>query len=262
MAEAKKPKAPKTPRDSELGLKMYYQPIVQPMFSKTIAYEGFVRLIDKQLKFVSPSEFIPIAEKSGLSIALSNWIFEETCRMIKKMEKKGIEFEYISLNVSTKHFLRKDFESDVQKILEDNEVSPNQICLEIAEYAMASKGTQVMQKMDEMRSLGYRIAIDDFGGEFAALSKLSSIPADILKLDKRFVERIAIDEKSKGITASIVEMAVKLSLEVVAKAVEDVNQQKLLMGMGCQKMQGYLFGQPQKEREILNPKKVKSEEEE
>lgn len=255
-AAASKP--PRAPRESELGLKMYYQPIMQPMFGRLIAYEGFVRLIDKQLHFVSPNEFIPIAEKSGLSVALSNWIFEESCRFIKKMEKKNMPFEYISLNVSTKHLLRKDFASDVQEILEGADVSPEQICLEVAEFAMASKGSLVMSRMDEMRSLGFKVAIDDFGGDYAALSKLPMIPADILKLDKRFVDRIVMDEKSREITASIISMATKLNLEVVAKAVESENQQKLLMGMGCQKMQGYLFGKPMKEKDILTPKKSRS----
>jgi len=266
MAEnAKKPtKRPTTkkPKDSECGLKLYYQPIVQPMFGKVIAYESLIRLIDKELHFLSPAVFMPIAEKSGLNAALGNWVVEESCRTLNKMAKKGIDVEYISLNVSTKHFQKKDFMSDIQKICEKTGVPNHRICMEISEFAMVSKGGLTMQKMEELQELGFKVAIDDFGGEFASLSKLGRVPADILKLDKRFVDNIVIDQKSRDVTESIIELAQKLDLEVVAKGVEDTLQQKTLMQMGCHKMQGFLFGKPVKERDILFPKKPSAKAEE
>jgi len=261
VRKTKKPTTPK-PRDSECGLKLYYQPIVQPMFGKTIAYESLIRLIDKELHFLSPAVFMPIAEKSGLNAALGNWVVEESCRTLNKMAAKGIDIDYISLNVSTKHFQKKDFISDILKICEKTNVPRNKICMEISEFAMVNKGSLTLQKMEELHEHGFLVAIDDFGGEFAALSKLGKVPAHILKLDKRFVDNIVIDQKSRDVTESIIELALKLDLEVVAKGVEDSLQQKTLMQMGCQKMQGFLFGKPVKDRDILYPKKKKVAEEE
>ncbi len=250
----KKP-AGRKPRDSECGLKLYYQPIVQPMFAKTIGFEALIRLIDKEMRFLSPAIFIPIAEKSSLNSAIGNWVFEETCRTINKLDKKQVSFEYISVNVSTKHFLKKDFISSVKKILDDNGVEPNKLCLEISELAMINKNKGSLKKMHDLQKLGFKIAIDDFGSGFSALSKMGSLPADILKLDKSFVDRIVIDPKAFDITEAIINLANKLHLEVVAKGVEDSAQMKLLMSMGCNKMQGYLFGAPMKEHDILYPKK-------
>ena len=254
-SDAVKKPAGRKPRDYECGLKLYYQPIVQPMFTKTIGFEALIRLIDKEMRFLSPAIFIPIAEKTGLNSALGNWVIEETCRTIKKMEKKEIKFDYISVNVSTKHFLKKDFIPSIQKIIEEQGIEADKLCFEISELAMINKSSGTMKKMHDLQKLGFRIAIDDFGSGFSTLSKMGTLPADILKLDKGFVDRIVIDPKSYDVTEAIINLANKLHLEVVAKGVEDTAQMKKLMQMGCHKMQGYLFGAPMKERDILYPKK-------
>ena len=259
-------KAPgRKPRDYECGLKLYYQPIVQPMFAKIIGYEALIRLIDKEMRFLSPAIFIPIAEKSGLNVALGAWVFEEACRTIVKMEKKAIKFDYISVNVSKKHFMKKDFLSELMKITAKYNVPSDKICLEISEFDMMNKSSIIMKRMNDLQNEGFRIAIDDFGGGFAAISKLGRLPADILKLDKSFVDRITVDKSAYDISEAVVNLSIKLNLEVVAKGVETMAQQNLLMQMGCNKMQGFLYGMPMKERDILLPKKTtkdKNEEEE
>lgn len=262
VVPAKKNTAGRKPRDSECGLKLYYQPIVQPMFAKIIGYEALIRLVDKEMRFLSPGVFIPIAEKSGLNVALGVWVFEETCRTILKMEKKAMSFEYISVNVSIKHFLKKDFIEDTMKILGKHKVSPEKICLEISEYDMLSKSSLITKRMRELRKKDFKIAVDDFGGGLATMSKLGSLPADILKLDKSFVDRIAIDKNASNITEAIINLGQKLDLEIIAKGVETLAQQKILMGMGCHKMQGFLYGMPMKEREIFSPKKTSKDDSE
>jgi len=253
--------AAKKPRtNNNYGLKLYYQPIVEPIFSKTVAYEGLLRLLDKSLKFVSPAVFVPIAEKNGLDVALGNWVIDEACRTINKLDKKEMKIQYISTNVSTKHFMRKDYINDLNKILKKHDVTPDRICLEIAEFAMVSKSRVTMQKMDELKDMGFKIAIDGFGGEAGSLSKLNNIPADIIKLDKQYVDRIMIDPNTRKITESIVSLAKNLGLEVIATAVEDASQQQALMQMGCTQMQGFLYGEPVRERDILYPPKKKQEE--
>ena len=247
------------PRDSELGLRLYYQPIVQPMFNKVVAYEALIRLFDKELHFVSPAIFIPIAEKSGLNAALGNWVIEESCRTVTNMLKKNIAFEYISLNVSNKHLQKKAFLSDVKRILDTYQIPPQKICFEISETAVVSRYNESMDKMRALRDMGFKIAIDDFGGEFDVLNKTEDLPVTILKLDRRFVERIVIDTRSREVTEATIGLALKLGLQVVAKAVEDTVQQKMLMKMGCNLMQGFLFGEPIRERGIIYPKKKKDE---
>lgn len=245
------------PRDYECGLKLVYQPIVNPMFAKTIGYEALIRLVDKEMRFLSPAVFIPIAEKTGLYKELGNWVFEETFRTMKKMKKKNISFEYISVNASAKHINVENFLPDLISLIEKYEIDPKNLCIELSEFDIQNKSKDTIKKMRELRKLGLKVAIDDFGAGFASLSKLSSLPVDILKLDKSFVDRIAIDTNIYDIAKTIVELADKLGMEVVAKGVEDIRQSNALMTIGCYKMQGYLFGMPKKEHSILYPKTAK-----
>lgn len=258
QAKPKKTTRKKT-NDNDLGLKLYYQPIVQPAFSKIIGYEALIRLIDKELHFISPGVFIPIAEKSGLNIQLGNWVIEETCGAIQKMQKKEIPFEYISLNVSTKHFQRKVFVTELLKIVEEHDVLPEKLCFEVDESSLTSRTAVTINKMKELQDLGFKIALDNYSGDYINIAELASIPANILKIDKRIISRIVIDPKSKSACEDIIENALDLKLDIVANAVEDSVQQKLLMQMGCQKMQGFLFDEPLKERDILYPKKKKED---
>ena len=242
------------PKDSEVGLKMYYQPIIQPMFGKTVGYEALIRLIDKELSFVSPSLFIPIAEKAGLNTALENWIFEETCGTLQKMVKKGIEFEYISINVFVKHLKKKTYISELLSIAEETGAPTDRLCLEISEDSFKTNKEAIVERMFELKKAGFKLAIDDYSANYVPLSKLDTIPTDIIKLDKNIADRIVIDKKVEEDTAGIIKQAQILGIDVIAKAVEEQKQQLLLMGLGCQKMQGFLFGEPMKDRDVLNPK--------
>lgn len=262
MPQNKQEKAPvvkkkpsgRTPRDYECGLKLVYQPIVNPMFAKTIGYEALIRLVDKELHYLSPAVFIPIAEKTGLYKEIGNWVFEETFRTMVKMQKKQIKFEYISVNASAKHINAENFLPELTRLIEKYEIDPTTLCIELSEFDIQNKSKDTTKKMRDLRKMGIKIAIDDFGAGFASLSKLSSLPVDILKLDKSFVDRIAIDTHIYDIAKTIVELANKLNLDVVAKGVEDNRQSSALMTIGCYKMQGYLFGMPKKEHSILYPR--------
>lgn len=258
MAETAKKATNRKPTEKEIGLKLYYQPIVQPMFGKTVAYEALIRLFDKKLRFVSPAIFIPIAEKNGMNIALGNWVIEEACRTIHKMEKREIKFEYISLNISNRHFQKRSFEQDVVRIAKQQNVEPEKLCFEISEEALTSKSILTVQKLQSLRDLGFKLAIDDYSGELVSLAKLGSIPVDILKLDKRFADNIVFNAKSKAQVEEIISRADELGLEVIAKAVEDSKQQTMFMEMGCRKMQGFLFEEPLRERDIFYPKKSRA----
>jgi|GEM_PF-3918906 len=251
------PAKTKKPKDNECGLKMYYQPIFYPMFGKTVGYEALIRLVDKELHFVSPSVFIPIAEKSGLNLALGNWIFEDVCRTIDKMVNKEIPFEYISVNVSVKHFKKKDYIFDLLKITRSMGIDNSHLCLEVPEDAFKSGIDAVLEKMQELQVLGFKVAIDGYNGNVVIPSRLDEIPADIIKIDKELTDRIMIDKNAREKVAVIAKRIIELKMEPIALAVEDKNQQKMLTEMGFKKMQGFLFGKPIQDKDILKPKPAK-----
>ena len=256
-------KKEKKPKSNETGLKMYYQPVIATMFDKVVGYEALIRLIDKELHFISPGIFIPIAEKSGLNVALGNWIFEETCNTLQKMVKKGIDFEYISLNVSVKHLKKKEYVPDLLAIVNEIGADPGKLGLEIPEDAFNTvAGTEAtIERIHELKHYGFKVSIDDYGSDYLSLSSLESIPVDSVKLDKTLTDKMGIDAKVREKLETIIRTTADMNIDAIAKTVEDEKQKKMLSEMGCRKMQGYLFGKPVKERDILYPKvkKVESE---
>ena len=247
----------KSTKKNDSGLMMYYQPIQNVTFGKAIGYEALIRLVDKEFHFISPGVFIPIAEKNGLDTALSTWILEEICKTAKKMMEKEIPFEYISMNVSVKHFKKKDYIPQLVSVLEEIGVPAEKLCLEIPEDAFDKTSATIINKMNLLKESGFTLAIDNYSAAGVSLNKLTSIPADIVKLDKALTDRMLIEENAIEKVEDIISTAESAGMEVVANAVEDKNQQVKLAELGCEKMQGFLFGKPVKEREIIYPKTAK-----
>ena len=249
-----KKKSNRKPRASECGLKIFYQPIVQPMFNKTTAYEAQVKLVDRDLGYVSYDELLPITEKSKISALLEQWMFEEICSTVQKMDKKEIEFEYVSVNISVRSLKKKNYISNLLKIISDAGVSPEKICLVISENNLNADTDVIIEKMHELKREGFKIAVGNYSASYMPLSKLDSVPTDLIKLDQTITDRLFIDKKTEENAMAIIHHADKLKLEIVAKSVENEMQKYKLMALGCNKMQGFLFGSPVKDREVLNPK--------
>jgi len=239
-------------KNNECGIKTYYQAIIHPMFNKTIAYEAHVRLIDNDVGSVSYKTFLPIVEKSEINALLEKWIFEKTCKTLQKMITGQIELDYISINVSARYLKKENYISDLLEIIKRTGVLAEKICLEIPESALDADADAIIDKMHELKREGFKIAVDDYGANYMPLSRLDSVPAEIIKLDRAITDRIIIDPKTEKNAEEIIRRAKELSLKVIAKAVEDEMQKCMLMILGCDYMQGSLFGKEVRENEILS----------
>ena len=252
-----KKKATRKPKANESGLMIYYEPVIQPMLNKTIAYEASVMLVDKKLGNISYNEFMPIVEKSDINVLLEQWIFEETCSMLQKMIKKEIEFEYVAVNVSARNLKKKNYISNLLKTINNFGIPPEKICLVITESVLNVDVEIIFEKMHELKRAGLKIALDNYNASNIPLSILDSVPADMIKLDRAITDRIFIDKKTEENARAIIKQANNLNLEVVANGIGEEIQKYKLMVLGCKKMQGALFGNPLKDREVLNPKPYK-----
>ena len=240
-------------KDNDGGIKTYYQAIIHPMFNKTMAYEVHVRLVDKGVGIVSYKTFLPIVEKSEINPLLEKWIFEKACDTLQKMIINQIETDYISVNVSVRYLKKESYISDLLEIIKRTGALTEKLCLEIPENSLDADAQTVIDKMYELKREGFKIAIDDYGANYMPLSRLDSVPADIIKLDRTITDRIIIDSKAEKNAEEIIRRAKELNLKVIAKAVEDEMQKCMLMILGCDNMQGSLFGNEVREKDILNP---------
>ena len=243
--------------EQESCLTVYYNPIVQPMFNQTTAYEATVQLVDKNLGQISHDEFMPIAEKTEIVALLEQWVLEEVCSMLKKVGQKSIECDYFCVHVSAKNIKMKNYIPNLLKLTKETGVSPKKLCLVISESAFNVNGDVLIGKMHELKSEGFKIALGDYAASYMPLSRLDSVPADLVMLDQHMTDRIFIDKKVEENAAAIIQHANELDMETIAKSVEDEIQKRKLMAFGCEKMQGFLFAEPVKEKEVLNPEPYK-----
>lgn len=194
-------------------------------------------------KTIPPLDFIPIAEETRLIIAIGEWVVQEACRQIRIWDRNGLPPFTVSVNISARHFLDPNMVIRLHSILEDAEVGPQRICLEITEGAMEDIDN-TMTMLRELEELGFRTSIDDFGTGFSSLSHLKRFPLHELKIDRSFVDGIIDDQDDRAITSTIISMAGNLELSVVAEGIETTEQLQELHGMGCQIGQGYYFSKP------------------
>jgi len=245
-------------KTNEPELKIYYEPMVQPSFSKIIGYEAQAKLSEKGLGQIPQNLFFPIAEKAGLGLTLGKWLFEEICVLVNKIMNKGLEFEYISIAALGSQLRKKSFPNDLKKIIEKTGAMPEKICFEINEDFFNLKLDATIDKVFEIKDAGFKVIINNYSGAYLPLSKLNNVPIDAVKLAPSITDRVAIDEKAAEDIASIIKQLKNLEIEVLAVSVENREQQLSLMELHCQKMQGPLYGKPLGSREVLNPKQIES----
>lgn len=224
-------------------LSLVYQPL--------IARDGSVASVEALLRWnhphhgmISPAEFIPIAEGSGLILELGRWVLLEACRFIRTMEMQGIEPPMVSINVSARQFNQLEFAQKLLAVLKGQNVAPNKIELELTEYALLTDIAQVRHSMCLLREAGISIAVDDFGTGYSSLSYLKGLPLNRLKLDASFIRDMADGDASTAIVKSVIDMAHGLDLKFVAEGVEIQSQFEQLLDLQCDLFQGYLFHRP------------------
>ena len=226
---------------------VYYQPKIYAKDGQLYGAEALVRWIHDG-KMISPSEFIPLFEKNKFILKLDLYVFEQVCSDMKMWKEKYQKEPIISVNVSRNHFLDEHFLEKYMMISSQYGINTNKIDLEITESATIEAGIDIIEIMNKMKRLGFMISIDDFGTGYSSLSALQDMPADILKIDKSFVDRIGKNEKN--IIDYILTIAKELKLTTIAEGVETKEQRDYLLEKGCDIIQGYYYAKPMPEEEF------------
>lgn len=230
---------------------VHYQPKVSLVTQQVIGVEALVRWANDQLGFVSPGEFIPYAEDTGLIIPLSEVIIEKVCLDILEWSIQGVHLP-VSINIAALHFQQDDFIERINSIIVQHNCSPQQLELELTERTVMKEAEEVVNKLITLKSMGFKISIDDFGTGYSSLSYLNRFPLNYLKIDSSFIQQIVSLQDKQAIVDSIILMAHRLHIKVVAEGVETKDQLKLLKEMGCDIIQGYYFSKPIPSSELMD----------
>jgi EAL domain-containing protein (putative c-di-GMP-specific phosphodiesterase class I) len=213
--------------------------------------EALVRWDHPSLGAISPKDFIPLAEETGLIIPLGDWILREACAKRREWLDAGHDELRVSVNVSTIQFRDPNLIATVFRALSDAGLDPGHLELEITESLVLQDDEATALVLSELRAMGLRIALDDFGTGYSSLSYLARFPLDILKLDQSFVRDVTMNSSARGIAAAVISMAHVLGLRVVAEGVDQEEQVRFLKEQGCDELQGFLFSGPLDPDEFL-----------
>lgn len=229
---------------------MYYQPQFDTRTNRLRGVEALIRWRDEDGRMISPSQFIPVAEKSGFIVQIGTWVLEESISTFARWRRDYAYPMILSINISAIQYKKQKFVETLIHILEEYGVNPKEVELEITETVLIDDFEEVTEKLHKLREYGIRISLDDFGTGFSSLSYLKGLPIDTLKIDKSFVDTLETDAATKVITESIISMVKQLGYETVAEGVETAEQMTCLLDMDCDNIQGYLLGRPMPASEI------------
>jgi EAL domain-containing protein (putative c-di-GMP-specific phosphodiesterase class I) len=229
----------------EQQLFVEYQPQVHLRDGRVVGVEALVRWRHPKFGVVPPGDFIPVAEDCGLIIGIGRLVLQKSCRQLADWNKltPGRSLA-MTVNVSPRQLADPAFFAEIQQVLADTGIDPTALCLEITESAMMSAPAEVVQLLDQIRQLGVYIAIDDFGTEHSSLSRLRDMPAEVLKIDRSFVDGLGSETGDTAIVSSILSLAYAMGKHTIAEGVEKREQAVLLLRMGCEVAQGYFFSRP------------------
>lgn len=233
---------------------LYYQPIVSLDNISIIGFEALIRWNHPTQGLVYPDLFIPVAEETGLIIPIGRWVLKKACRDLRRWDEqvKSKLPLFMSVNISSKQFLRPSLIDDIKAILDETGLSPDKLKLEITETALMEDVHETIPLIQRLKDFGVQIVIDDFGTGYSSMSYLQKLPIDTLKVDQSFISRIENngDNENKNIVETIITLAHKLDLKVVAEGVETNMQHSVLSQMNCQLAQGHLFSRPLKKEKM------------
>ena len=225
-------------------LRLVYQPIYN-RYGHIVAAEALARWQDAENGNISPAEFIPIAEETGLIVPLSTWVLRRACRQMCAWRTAGAVIQRIAVNISVLQVAREDFVKTIETILQESGLPPECLELELTEGALARDFASVKTHLQELRGLGVRISIDDFGTGYSSFGRLRELHADALKIDRIFVQGAHDTHNGVVVLQALIDMAHTLNLSVVAEGVETAEQMDLLRSLRCNEMQGFLLARPQ-----------------
>ena len=222
-------------------LEVHYQPLLDFAGQQVVGAEALLRWDDPELGPLSPAEFVPIAEQTGLMVELGRWVLHRACRQLGEWIDHGLAPIRMAINVSRRQLVDADFAATVKQVLDETGLDPTLLELELSERGVLRDEPALLQQLEELKNLGVRLAVDDFGTGDSAIAYLKRFPLDSLKIDRSYVSGVVQDEDDAAIASAMIAMAHKLRLEVVAEGVEDRDQLDFLDGCGCDTYQGFLF---------------------
>ena len=223
---------------------LYYQPKYDAKTEKVKSIEALIRWSSNSLGVVPPDKFISIAEESGLILTIDKWVMIKACIENKRLQDEGYAKVPIAVNISAKHFNGEEIERLVRHALDISGLDAKYLIIEITEGVLIKKVEIVQQIIKNLNSLGVSISIDDFGKGYSSFNQLMTLPINELKIDKVFIRDIQNDEKRASIVKTMVELAHRLELNVVAEGIETNEEKEIAKAMGCDELQGYLFAKP------------------
>ncbi|MFC3945490.1 GGDEF domain-containing protein [Pseudomonas gingeri NCPPB 3146 = LMG 5327] len=231
-------------------LRVYYQPVHELGSSRLIGVEALVRWEHPQRGLVSPGEFIPIAERTGLIAEIDAWVMEQACRQMCQWLREGVALSFIAVNVSSRLFARRELYQQVAKVLDDTGLDPALLELEVTESAVMEDPEVALEQLHRLRELGVSLAIDDFGTGYSSLLRLKRLPVQKLKIDQGFVAGLPWDEDDAAIVRVVIALAQSMGMQVHAEGIEQQEQARFLLDQGCDLGQGYWFGRPMPARQL------------
>ena len=220
---------------------------LQPQFDmdhKLRGFEALARLKDDDGSFISPVEFIPVAEKTGLIDRIDLSVFENAAAFLSSLPNADKHDFLLSINVSVRHLMKNNFMEEMRRVVSETNFPPQRIEIEITESIMIDSAEKALWRIDEIKKMGMQIAIDDFGTGYSSLSYLNSIPSDLLKIDKAFIDKMDENDSSKQYVSMIISLGHILNLKVISEGVESESQIDELKAIGCDYIQGYVWGRP------------------
>jgi diguanylate cyclase (GGDEF)-like protein/PAS domain S-box-containing protein len=230
---------------------LHYQPQIDLRTRRIIGAEALVRWQMPERGLVSPAEFLPRAEKTGLILPINEWVLREACREAASWQRQGLPPLRVGVNLSSVQFRKQSVPLLVARVLADTGLDPRRLDLELTESMLLEQTDAVVRDLQQLRELGVGISIDDFGTRYSSLTYVKHFPIDRLKIDQSFVRDLGSNPHDAAIVRAIVSLGHSLELEVVAEGVESAEQVALLHAEGCDEVQGYFFGKPMPAAEFV-----------
>lgn len=226
-------------------LSLHFQPKIELTSGRLVGAEGLLRWQNSAWGAISPVEFIPVAEESGLIIELGQWVIREACQQIRRWLDQGYDVPTIAINVSERQIRAGTMPDVIASALAESGIESRRLSLEVTEGAFINDLDFARREMMRIVDQGVSIALDDFGTGYSSLSYLQRLPVDTLKIDRGFVKELLTSPESRAIISATIAIARTLALNIVAEGVETDTQRRILLDMGCEQGQGYMFGRPE-----------------
>ena len=235
----------------EKELLLHYQPQLNTNDLTIVGFEALLRWNSLEYGSVAPGRFIPLAEKSGIILAIGTWVLQQACLFARRLLDSGWSNLYVAVNVSPHQLRDRQFIKIVLEALQSAGIKPHQLELEITENALIDSMEETVYILEQLKNVGVRFSLDDFGTGYSSLTYLQRLPVNILKIDKSFIDMIRSDTEPKAIIRSIVDMAHVMNMTVVAEGVETQSQLDYLTQCHCDLLQGFIVSKPVSEADAM-----------